>query len=79
MKQNKIQTPRLYELDLLKAVAIIAMIFCHCTIRLGQHWPGFEQDVRYLIGERSYGYKRHHAVGRLCHPLRGHLSGLLAD
>ena len=55
MKHNKKQTPRLYELDLLKAMAIVSMILCHCAIRLGQHWPGFEQDLCYLIGDIVFG------------------------
>jgi len=49
------QAGRQAELDLLKALAIISMILCHCAIRLGQHWPGFEQDVRYLIGDIVFG------------------------
>ena len=55
MKRDEMQPPRLYELDLLKALAIVGMILCHCAIRLGQHWPGFEQDVRYLIGDIVFG------------------------
>ncbi len=55
MKRDEIQTPRLYELDLLKALAIVSMILCHCAIRLGQHLPGYEQDVRYLIGDIVFG------------------------
>ncbi len=55
MKRDEIQPQRLYELDLLKALAIISMILCHCAIRLGQHWPGYEQDIRYLIGDIVFG------------------------
>lgn len=51
----EIQPPRLYELDLLKALAIVSMILCHCAIRLGLHQPGYEQDVRYLIGDIVFG------------------------
>ena len=55
MKNTEIQPARLYELDLLKALAIVSMILCHCAIRLGLHQPGYEQDVRYLIGAIFFG------------------------
>ena len=55
MKNAEIQPARLYELDLLKALAIICMILCHCVIRLGLHQPGYEQDVRYWIGDYFFG------------------------
>ena len=53
--QEERRAPRLYELDLLKALAIVSMILCHCAIRLGLHRPGYEQDVRYLIGDIVFG------------------------
>ena len=55
LKNTEIQPARLYELDLLKALAIVCMILCHCAIRLGQHLPGYEQDIRYLIGDIVFG------------------------
>ena len=35
MEIRKIEKPRIQELDLLKALAIIAMIICHCVEVLG--------------------------------------------
>ncbi len=55
MKRDEIRPQRLYELDLLKALAIVGMILCHCVIRLGLHQPGYEGDVRYLIGDIVFG------------------------
>ena len=55
MKRAEIQSPRLYELDLLKALAIISMILCHCVIQLGLHQLGYEQDIRYWIGDYFFG------------------------
>ncbi len=49
------QPPRLYELDLLKALAIVSMILCHAVIQLGLHQPGYQQDIRYLIGDMVFG------------------------
>ena len=54
-KRIESQPSRLYEMDLLKALAIVSMILCHCVIRLGLHQPGYEQDVRYLIGDTVFG------------------------
>ena len=47
--------PRLYNLDLLKVMAIIGMIMCHPVYQLGIHIPGHEQDIRYLIAEVFFG------------------------
>ena len=54
-KRDGIQPPRLWELDLLKALAIVSMILCHCVIRLGLHQPGYEQDICYLLGDVVFG------------------------
>ena len=54
-KSNDAQTTRQYNLDLLKAVAIISMILCHSVFRLGLHQPGYEQDIRYWIGDVFLG------------------------
>lgn len=51
--ENK--TKRLYELDLLKAMAVIGMIMCHPVYCLGEHIPGHEQDVRYFIADVFFG------------------------
>ena len=40
---EKTQT-RLYNLDILKAIAIIAMVICHPVERLGSYIPGYEDD-----------------------------------
>lgn len=55
MTKTENQTGRQVELDLLKALAVISMILCHCVIRLGLHQPGHEQDVCYWIGDYFFG------------------------
>jgi uncharacterized membrane protein len=55
MTKTENQTGRQVELDLLKALAIISMILCHCVIQLGLHQPGHEQDVCYWIGDYFFG------------------------
>ena len=47
---TKTEKPRIQELDLLKALAIIAMIICHCVEVLGEHRIGFESDYLYFFG-----------------------------
>ena len=54
-KRMETRTARLYELDLLKALAIVSMVLCHCVIRLGLHQPDYEQDLRYLIVDTVFG------------------------
>ena len=46
---------RLLELDLLKVVAIVAMILCHAVYMLGVHLPNYETDVAYFIGDYVFG------------------------
>jgi len=46
---------RLLELDLLKAVAIVAMILCHAVYMLGAHLPNHKTDVAYFIGDYVFG------------------------
>ena len=46
---------RRYELDLLKDVAIIAMIICHAVYMLGEHIETYHQDVAYFIGDYVFG------------------------
>ena len=53
--EKELRTSRSYELDLLRAAATVSMILCHCAIRLGEHLPGYEQDIRYLIGDIVLG------------------------
>ena len=52
---SKIEIKRLYELDLLKAVAIISMIVCHAVFMLGVHQPSYEGDVEYFIADYIFG------------------------
>lgn len=52
---KELRSSRQYELDLLRAAATVSMILCHCAIRLGLHQPGYEQDIRYLIGDIFFG------------------------
>lgn len=46
---------RLVELDLLKVVAIVAMIVCHAVIMLGAHHENYEGDLAYFIGDYVLG------------------------
>jgi uncharacterized membrane protein len=39
---------RRFELDLLKALAIISMIICHPVSRLGIHNPGYENNFFFI-------------------------------
>ncbi len=52
---SAVNTSRQYELDLLKALAIMSMIICHAVYQLGVHVPGYENDVRYLAGDVFFG------------------------
>ena len=47
--------PRLNELELLKALAVIAMIFCHPVIRLGIHHVGYETELPFFLGDVIFG------------------------
>ena len=49
------ENPRQYNLDLLKAVSIIAMIFCHPVIRLGIHHAGYEKEFLFFLGDVILG------------------------
>lgn len=51
---EKTQT-RLYNLDILKAIAIIAMVICHPVERLGSYIPGYEDDFWFIFGEDILG------------------------
>ena len=46
---------RLYELDLLKVVAIIGMILCHAVYMLGAHHANYEQDLPYFVADYIFG------------------------
>ena len=54
-KGEEIENPRQYNLDLLKAVSIIAMIFCHPVIRLGIHRAGYENEFAFFFGDVVLG------------------------
>ena len=49
------ENARQYNLDLLKAVSIIAMIFCHPVIRLGIHDAGYENEFAFFLGDVILG------------------------
>ena len=55
LKPETQKTSRRYELELLKALAIISMILCHPVIRLGIHIPGYENDFLYSLGQDIFG------------------------
>ncbi|MBR1482229.1 MAG: DUF1624 domain-containing protein, partial [Ruminococcus sp.] len=46
---------RRFELDLLKALAIISMIFCHAVSRLGIHNAGYENEFLFFLGDEILG------------------------
>ncbi len=51
LKKEEIQTSRQYNLDLIKALAIICMVICHAVIRFSLHLDGYEDDFWYLFGK----------------------------
>ena len=55
MKNTEIETSRQNNLDLLRAVAIIAMVFCHAVIRLGIRHNGYEEEFLFFLGEVVLG------------------------
>ena len=55
LQKEEIQTSRQYELDLLKALAIVSMIICHTVIQLAAHIPGHEQDMAYVFADLYLG------------------------
>ncbi len=46
---------RQMNLELLKAVSIIAMVFCHPVIRLGIHHAGYEEEFLFFLGDVILG------------------------
>ena len=55
MRIAETRTPRRNELELLKALAVVAMIFCHAVIRLGIHHPGYEEEFLFFLGDVILG------------------------
>ena len=55
LKKEEINVSRLYELDLLKALATVSMILCHSVIMLGVHHDGYENDFLYWFGDVVLG------------------------
>ena len=55
LNKEEINTSRIYNLDLLKALAIVSMIFCHCVLMLGVHHTGYENDFLYWLGDVLLG------------------------
>ena len=55
LKKEEINTERQYNLDLLKALAIIAMIICHPVYRLSFHRVGAEGEFLYQFGSVILG------------------------
>ena len=46
---------RQYNLDILKALAIIGMVICHPVLRLGSYIPGHENEFLYFLGDYILG------------------------
>ncbi|MBE6742480.1 MAG: DUF1624 domain-containing protein [Ruminococcaceae bacterium] len=55
LKKEEVNTSRLYNLDLLKALAIVAMILCHSVLMLGVHHKGYENEFLYWFGDVLLG------------------------
>lgn len=55
LRKEEINTSRLYNLDLLKSLAIVSMIFCHCVLMLGVHHMGYEKEFLYFFGDVILG------------------------
>lgn len=55
LKKEETNTSRQYDLDLLKALAIVCMIICHCVITFGYYHSGYENDFWYWFGETVLG------------------------
>ena len=49
------QACRQENLELLKALAIIAMVFCHPVIRLGIRHAGYQQAFPFFVGDVVLG------------------------
>ena len=50
-----VKRERQYNLDLLKALAIICMVICHAIFQLGRSRPGYENDFLYILGDEILG------------------------
>ena len=50
-----VNTNRQYNLDLLKALSIVAMVLCHTVMRLAAHRTGYEKEWGYLFGDAVLG------------------------
>ena len=46
---------RQYNLDLLKALAIVCMLFCHPIIRFGEYRPGYKSEFLYFLADDIIG------------------------
>ena len=55
MNEASINDKRQYNLDLLKAVAIISMVICHSVVELGWHNEGSENGIAYFVGNVILG------------------------
>ena len=49
LKKEEINTFRLYNLDLIKAISIVLMIFCHCVLILGVNHTGYGSYLIYYF------------------------------
>lgn len=55
LQKEEVQTSRQYELDLLKALAVVSMIICHAVIMLAAHKPGHEDDMAFIFADLYLG------------------------
>ena len=55
LKKDEVNFSRQYNLDLLKALAVICMIICHAVMQLGGHREGYETEALYIFGDNVLG------------------------
>ena len=55
LKKEETNTSRQYNLDLLKALAIVCMIICHCVTMICAHLDGYENDFLYWFSDVVLG------------------------
>ena len=55
LRREKINTGRQYNLDLLKVIAIVAMVICHSVTALSSARPDYDNEFGYWMAENFFG------------------------
>ena len=55
LQKPELHTSRQFNLDLLKAAAIVCMIMCHPVFMLAQHLPNYLDDYAYFVADCIFG------------------------